>query len=163
MKITAGTVSLSGLTLTGGVDDNDENMGPGATETTSLNGGGAIFNAGGDLSLTNVVLGGALRVRSGSVTGTGVTFANDYGEFGGAGVYIDGGSLSLVNSTLAGSAGLNAAAARSCSETTHNAWRARRSSSSSTPFAPARAKRCSRGSAPARVPAVRSWCTEQPT
>ena len=50
---------------------------------------------------------GALRIRSGTVAGIGVTFDANNGEFGGGSVYIDGGSLNLTNSTIDGSAGLN--------------------------------------------------------
>jgi parallel beta-helix repeat protein len=144
MKIGSGqTVSLANLTMTGGVDDNDENLTGGAVSTVSLNGGGAIFNNGGSLTLANVVfssnaannpiggaiatagvnaqlgmtnvtfannfagVAGALRIKSGSAAGIGVTFDANNGEFGGGSIYIDGGSLNLVNSTIDGSAGLN--------------------------------------------------------
>ena len=139
MKIGAGqTVSLANLTMTGGVDDNDENFSGGAVSTVSLNGGGAIFNNGGTLTLASVVfsnnaannpiggaiattggslgmtnvtfagnaagVAGALRIRSGTVAGIGVTFSTNNGEFGGGSIYIDGGSLNLTNSTIDGSA-----------------------------------------------------------
>ena len=142
MKIAPGqSVSVANLTLTGGVDDNDENSSSHAVATVSLNGGGAIFNNGATLSLADVVfsnnasnnpiggaiataggsltmsnvtfagnaagVAGAMRIRSGSVIGTGITFSDNNGEFGGGSIYIDGGSLSLTNSTIDGSAGLN--------------------------------------------------------
>jgi PKD repeat protein len=142
MKVASGqSVGLDNLSLTGGVDGNDENATGGATETVSLNGGGAIFNDGGTLSLANVVfqnnaasnpiggavataggslgmafvtfdgnaagVGGALRIRSGEVSGISVTFTDNDGEFGGGSIYMDSGFLSLTNSTIDHSEGLN--------------------------------------------------------
>ena len=76
--------------------------------------GGAIATTGGSLGMTNVTfagnaagVAGALRIRSGTVAGIGVTFSANNGEFGGGSIYIDGGSLNLTNSTIDGSAGLN--------------------------------------------------------
>ena len=94
---------LANLTMTGGVDDNDENFTGGAVSTVSLNGGGAIFNNGGTLSLANVVfsnnasnnpIGGAIATTGGSVAMTNVTFADN-----GAGV---AGSLRVRSGTVAG-------------------------------------------------------------
>lgn len=75
--------------------------------------GGGISNGSGSLSLSNVSFtgdgaagGGALFVRSGSVTGTGVTFANDGSVTGtGGAAYVLGGSLSLTNATVVGDGG----------------------------------------------------------
>jgi hypothetical protein len=79
----------------------------------TISGAGAAVT-GGSLTMTDVTfsqngaaVGGALRIRSGTVAGTGVTFAGNFGEFGGGSVYIDGGSLTLTNSTFDGSAGLD--------------------------------------------------------
>ncbi len=76
--------------------------------------GGAVATTGPSLAMVNVTfsgnaagVAGALRVRGGAVTGTGVTFDANNGAFGGGSVYIDGGSLTLSNSTIDGSAGQN--------------------------------------------------------
>ena len=143
MKIASGqSVALENLTMTGGIDGNDENAAGGATETVNLNGGGAIFNSGGSLTLADDIfssnggsnpiggaiasdgggqvamsnvtfadnaagVGGALRIKSGEVTGISVTFTDNFGEFGGGSIYMDSGSLSLTNSTIDHSEGLN--------------------------------------------------------
>ena len=94
MKIGAGqTVSLANLTMTGGVDDHDENLTGGAVSTVSLNGGGAIFNNGGTLTLASVVfsnnaannpIGGAIATTGGSLEMTNVTFAGNAAGVAGA-------------------------------------------------------------------------------
>jgi hypothetical protein len=112
MKITAGAVSIDNLTLTGGVDDNDEMTGS-AIQTVSLNGGGAIFNDGGALALEDVVLtdnasnnpiGGAIANTGGSLTMTDVTFSQNGAAVGGA-LRIRSGTVVGTGVTFAGNFG----------------------------------------------------------
>ena len=73
--------------------------------------GGAVSNVGGTLEMTDVsftgdsaAFGGGLFVHSGTVTGTGLTFANDGdGSFGGGAVFLAGGVTTLKNTTIVGS------------------------------------------------------------
>ena len=113
MKITAGgAVSIEDLTLTGGVDDNDEVTGS-AIPTVSLNGGGAIFNDGGTLALQNVVLagnasnnpiGGAIAETGGTLAMTDVTFSQNGAAVGGA-LRIRSGTVGGTGVTFAGNYG----------------------------------------------------------
>ena len=112
MKITSGAVSIEDLTLTGGVDDNDEVTGS-AIQTVSLNGGGAIFNDGGALVLRRVVLagnaannpiGGAIANTGGSLTMTDVTFSQNNAAVGGA-LRIRSGTVAGTGVTFAGNFG----------------------------------------------------------
>ncbi len=82
-------VTIENLTFTGGDDGNDENCCSGSV--FNLNGGGAIFNASGTLTLQNVafsnnpggLLGGAIS-NSGTLNMHDVSFTNDQADFGGA-------------------------------------------------------------------------------
>ena len=113
MKITAaGTLSIKDLTMTGGVDDNDEVTGS-AIPTVSLNGGGAIFNDGGTLVLQRVVLtgnaannpiGGAIANSGGSLGMTDVTFSQNSAAVGGA-LRIRSGTVTGTGVTFAGNYG----------------------------------------------------------
>jgi hypothetical protein len=77
--------------------------------------GGGVSNGSGSLTMTNVAFtgdaagaGGALFVRAGTVTGTGITFESDSTTCceGGA-AYLLSGSVSLTNATVASSGGFN--------------------------------------------------------
>ncbi len=92
MKITAGPVTISGLSFSGGTDGEDEKFSScgGPCYTLTANGGGALFNEGATVSLEDVdfhsdlnsPVGGAVA-NTGSLTLTDVTFANDGAAFGG--------------------------------------------------------------------------------
>ncbi len=143
MKIGSGvTVSISDVTFRNGVDAQDEKFAGGCggpCETLSANGGGALFNNGGSVTLDDVsftsdagspspvggavsngsgtlgmtdvsftgdgaAFGGGLFVRSGTVTGNGVTFANDGGSsYGGGAIFLAGGTTTLKNTTIVSS------------------------------------------------------------
>ena len=137
------TVTIQHLSFTGGFDESDENC----CNVISENGGGALWNNGGTVTLRDVVfhdnfgsatplggavsngsgtlsmtdvsfthnaagVAGALAVRSGTVTGSGVTFENNTTTCceGGA-IYLLAGSLSLTNSTIVSSPAQNGNAA----------------------------------------------------
>lgn len=82
-------VTIENLTFTGGFDGNDENCCHGSV--FNLNGGGAIFNATGNLTLEDVAfannpggfLGGGIS-NNGTLHMQDVSFTNDQGDFGGA-------------------------------------------------------------------------------
>jgi hypothetical protein len=89
------TVTLSGMTLTGGYVNGD---------------GGAILNSGGHLTVNECLVssntcsqnGGAIIIAGGSATVNNSALAgNDSGLYGGA-IYVDGGRVTLNQSTLAG-------------------------------------------------------------
>ncbi len=112
----AGNVSLSSLTVTGG-------------ETTAAlaDGGGILFLSPGVLTLSNVAvtnnsvtgagaLGGGIYTAAGAVTVLSSTISgnsNSYAARGGGGIYSQNGAVTLTNSTLADNsvAGYNAAGA----------------------------------------------------
>ena len=90
LKITGGAaVTIENLTFTGGDDGADENCCGGSV--FNLNGGGAIFNESGDLTLQDVaftddagsILGGAVS-NSGTLQMHDVSFTNDQASFAGA-------------------------------------------------------------------------------
>jgi uncharacterized repeat protein (TIGR01451 family) len=82
-------VAIEGLTFSGGDDGTDENF-CGGCATIALNGGGALFNASGDVTLQNVAftndrsfLGGAVSNDS-TLVMQDVSFTSDGGGIGGA-------------------------------------------------------------------------------
>ncbi len=91
LKVTGGTLDISGVTFTGGVDDDDE-IPCNACDTLILNGGGALFNQGASVTLDGVAfdsnggdtpVGGAIS-NAGTLDMTNVSFTNDNGAYGGA-------------------------------------------------------------------------------
>jgi hypothetical protein len=102
LKVATGgaAVTIENLTFTGGDDGADENCCSGPT--FNLNGGGAIFNQSGDLTLQNLafadntgsILGGAVS-NSGTLQMHNVSFTSDEAVFG-------GGLFSRGNVTAAG-------------------------------------------------------------
>jgi PKD repeat protein len=141
LKVTAGTVDVHDVGFNGGTDAQDEGFaGCSPCSTLQANGGGALFNAGGTVTLEQVAfhdnftsanplggaiangsgslamtdvsfrhdfagLGGGLYVSGGTVTADGVTFEDEFGEFGGGAILINGGSTTLVNTTITGNGG----------------------------------------------------------
>ena len=100
---TTAAVTIQDLTFTGGIDEEDENCSNGCS-TINANGGGALFNNGGTVTLDGVAftnnfgsgtpLGGAVSNGSGTLTMNDVSFTND-----GAGV---GGGLFTRSGTVTG-------------------------------------------------------------
>ncbi len=89
-RVDGANLTIEKLTLTGGDDGADENC-PNGCETLQENGGGALFNNGGTITVTNAAftndggsLGGAISTNGGSVSLTGVSFTDDGGYIGGA-------------------------------------------------------------------------------
>jgi parallel beta-helix repeat protein len=88
------SVSLSGLTVTGGRDID----------------GGGLYNNGGDVSLTNVIVtnnaanqgGGAFNQTGGTISLTDTTFSNNSGDTGGGLFNNSGGTMTLTNCTVNG-------------------------------------------------------------
>ena len=84
LKVQGATVTIEDLTMTGGVDDEDENLCGGCSEIRE-NGGGALFNDGGTVTLTDVaftddpggVAPGAAIGNNGTLNMTDVTFTGD--------------------------------------------------------------------------------------
>lgn len=111
MKVSAGmTVNVTDLTFENGVDGNDENFTNcgGPCETLDGNGGGALFNDGGDVTLFQVAfsnnygsatpLGGAIA-NSGTLGMTDVSFTGDGAAFGG-GLFNHSGTVTGVAVTF---------------------------------------------------------------
>ena len=110
LKVTSGTVDLHDLAFTGGTDENDEafaNCSP--CSTLSANGGGAVFNGGGAVTLEHVAfhgngargtpVGGAVANGAGTLTMTDVSFEDDGAGLGG-GLYVSGGTVSADGVTF---------------------------------------------------------------
>ena len=86
-------VTIQGLTLTHGIDENDEACSSGCDSIDS-NGGGALFNNGGTVTLDDVAfannsgsatpLGGAISNSGGSLTMNGVSFTQNIAGSAGA-------------------------------------------------------------------------------
>ena len=86
LRVDAGTVLIQGLSMTHGVDGNDEafqSCSP--CETINANGGGSLFNDGGNVTSNDVAfngngehnpLGGAISNRFGNLTLTDVSFTD---------------------------------------------------------------------------------------
>jgi hypothetical protein len=90
LKATAGTLQISDLTFTGGIDGKDENFTSCSPCTTiTANGGGALFNAGATVVLDAVSfdsngsspVGGAIG-NAGTLTMTDVDFRSNGASFG---------------------------------------------------------------------------------
>ena len=92
--VEGGSVSLSGMTVTGGRDVD----------------GGGVYNNGGNVSLTNVVVtnnaanqgGGAFNQTGGTISLTDTTFSNNSGATGGGLFNNSGGTMTLTNCTVNG-------------------------------------------------------------
>ena len=91
LRVDNATVTIEGLTFTGGVDGRDECSG--CTETINENGGGALFNDGGNVTLDDVAftenvssapLGGAVSTAYGTLSMTNVAFTHDSSGIAGA-------------------------------------------------------------------------------
>ena len=84
LKVQGTTVTIEDLTMTGGVDDEDENLCGGCSEIRE-NGGGALFNDGGAVTLTDVAFlddpggaaPGAAIGNNGTLNMSDVTFTGD--------------------------------------------------------------------------------------
>ena len=84
LKVQGTTVTIEDLTMTGGVDDEDENLCGGCSRTRE-NGGGALFNDGGAVTLTDVAFlddpggaaPGAAIGNNGTLNMSDVTFTGD--------------------------------------------------------------------------------------
>jgi hypothetical protein len=118
--VTAGTVSLSGMTITGGKTSGSgggiDNAGSMTLTDVTLSdnsapaGNGGGINNGGSMTMTDVSLsdnsapgGGGGINNSGSMTLTDVTLSGNAGEFGGGGIFNKtGASMALTNVTLGG-------------------------------------------------------------
>ena len=85
------TVTIEDLTLTGGDDETDE-VQCNVCDTSSLNGGGALWNDGATVEIADVAfannpggpVGGVLSTSGGTVNLTNVSFTNDQAAIGGA-------------------------------------------------------------------------------
>ena len=110
-QINSGMVSISGLKLSDGngniIKTYDPNTGlPSSNEYH----GGAIYIAGGTVTLTNCTLsnntanyGGAIYLAGGSLAVTGSTISgNNIGNGYGGGIYVGNGSLEVASSTISG-------------------------------------------------------------
>jgi Fibronectin type III domain len=101
LRINSGaTVTIRDLSLTGGFDEEDENCSNGCT-TINANGGGALFNDGGAVTLDDVAftnstgdnpLGGGVSNGSGTLDMTNVSFTNDNAA-GGGGLFTRSGTV----------------------------------------------------------------------
>ena len=108
-QVNSGTVLIQGLSITNGVDGNDENLQScSPCETINANGGGAPFNNGANVTLDNVAfkdnagntpLGGAVSNGFGTLTLTDVSFTGNSAAAGG-GLFVRGGSVSGVGVTF---------------------------------------------------------------
>ena len=104
------TVTIEGLTITGGDDETDE-VPCDACATVSLNGGGALWNDGAVVSLDHVAftgnpggaIGGVVSNSGGTLTMTSVSFTNDQAAIGGA-LFTHSGTVSGTGVTFEGSA-----------------------------------------------------------
>ena len=92
-------ITIEDLTLTGGLDGQDETCANGCGNTLDANGGGALFNSGGSVTLDDVAftndggsLGGAVSTNGGTVSLTDVSFTDDDGFIGGA-LFARGGTV----------------------------------------------------------------------
>ena len=113
-RIDSGTVLIQGLTITNGVDGNDEafqSCSP--CETINANGGGALFNDGGNVTVDNVAftnngentpLGGAASNRFGNLTLTDVSFTGNSAAAGG-GLFVGGGNVAGTGVTFENNGG----------------------------------------------------------
>ncbi len=101
-------VTIQDLSLTGGFDEEDENCPGGSCETIATNGGGALFNDGGDVTLDEVdftnnsgdnPLGGGVSNGSGTLHMTNVSFTNDNAA-GGGGLFTRSGTVTGTGVTF---------------------------------------------------------------
>jgi hypothetical protein len=105
LKVTTGTLTVDGVSFTGGTDENDENCASGC-ETLSANGGGALFNDGATVILDEVAfegdgespLGGAIA-NDGTLEMTNVSFIHDGAAIGGA-LFSRGGTITANGVTF---------------------------------------------------------------
>ena len=117
LTVSGGTVALENLALENGVDGNDENFQNcgGPCETLNGNGGGALLNSGGNISLTDIALtndsgsgtpvGGAVsNTGNGTLTMTDVSFTNDSAGFGG-GLFVRSGTVNGTGITFENNGG----------------------------------------------------------
>ncbi|MEJ7863300.1 MAG: choice-of-anchor Q domain-containing protein, partial [Pyrinomonadaceae bacterium] len=109
--IRGGIVNISGLKLSDGKGKEISTYNPSTGVTTRQNLGGAIYIAGGTVTLTSCTLsnnratnGGAIYVRDGSLAVTGSTISgNDSGAYSyGGGIQVRNGSLAVASSTISG-------------------------------------------------------------
>ncbi len=113
-RIDGGTVLIQGLSITNGVDGNDEDFQScSPCETINANGGGALFNDGGNVTVDNVAftnngentpLGGAASNRFGNLTLTDVSFTGNNAA-GGGGLFVGGGNVDGVGVTFENNGG----------------------------------------------------------
>ena len=104
------TVTIEGLTITGGDDETDE-VPCNACATVSLNGGGALWNDGAVVNLDHVAftgnpggaVGGVVSNSGGTLTMTNVSFTNDQAAIGGA-LFTHSGTVSGTGVTFEGNA-----------------------------------------------------------
>src|SRR5262249_51791900 len=113
-RIDSGTVAFQGLSMTNGVDGNDEafqSCSP--CETINANGGGAVFNFDGNVTLDNVAftnngestpLGGAVSNGFGNLTLTDVSFTGNNAAAGG-GLFVRSGNVNAVGVTFENNGG----------------------------------------------------------
>ena len=113
-RIDSGTVLIQDLSITNGVDGHDEafqSCSP--CETINANGGGALFNDGGDVTVDNVAftnngvntpLGGAASNRFGNLTLTDVSFTGNNAAAGG-GLFVGGGHVNGIGVTFENNGG----------------------------------------------------------
>jgi hypothetical protein len=115
LKVSAGPLTIVGVSLNGGIDGNDENCSSGC-QTLSANGGGALFNAGATVVLDDVAfegdgltsgqpLGGAIA-NDGTLELTNVSFIHDGAAIGGA-LFSRGGTVTANGVTFEDDGGFN--------------------------------------------------------
>ena len=110
LRVDAGTVLFQDLSINNGTDGHDEafqSCSP--CETINANGGGSLFNDGGNVTLNDVAfngeltssnpLGGAISNTFGNLTMTDVSFTNEQAAAGGA-LFVRGGNVSGVGVTF---------------------------------------------------------------
>jgi CSLREA domain-containing protein len=133
VKVTSPGVRFADLTFQNAFQQSDEVPNQGGTPTLSHNGGGAIFSDGGQLMLdrvvfesnANVLIGGAVSSRNGTLTVTDSDFHAGRSSYGSAiflrnttatverstvrdgnnsrgAIFLESGSLALTNSTVTG-------------------------------------------------------------
>ena len=114
---------IQDLSINNGIDGNDEDFQScSPCETINANGGGSLFNDGGNVTLNNVAfngeptsanpLGGAVSNGFGTLTMTDVSFTNEQAAGGGA-LFVRGGNVNGVGVTFEnnGSGGFDGGAA----------------------------------------------------
>lgn len=103
-RISSGVVGISGLTLTNGSANSESGNGGNVSR------GGAIYLAGGDLTVASCVLsnssaieGGGIYLNSGSLTVLNSTVSgNSAASGGGGGIRVEGGSVVVTGCTVSG-------------------------------------------------------------